>query len=247
MVEARLTADLPEHFARLYNPNLAKFETPLDSMGIADIDAVFELAIRTYPEELPRFEGTERNKHHLYWTEKWWKSFADRQKTWEDRSTVFEFRNSPPQVAYIPVPIHWWIEHITVPPPPPDIDVMRRRNAAWASATILLKSAQAVDQARADYQDKKHNTRRVLGHIAGITPLSKQRSEEYIEELDSEYWLSELNSRLEGWREVATLHDTAPAQDRFLPQARLSDTRSLHRRIRNGAMVPRIPRLTEAA
>lgn len=241
MKKARLSADLPERLARLYNYETGKFTTPLDSLGIADIDAVFELAIRTYPDELPDFEDSERNRHHLYWTEEKWKQLAETQKTAEDRRTISEFRNGTPQIAYVPVPIHQWIEISQIPPPAPSLPVMRRRNADWQSAALLLKSAHDLDKARANYVQRRGKTRTMLGYIDGITPKSQRKEQEFIEVIDDEYWLSELNSRLEGWRILAAEQSNSPSQRRLLPGVRLSDVRNLRSRIKNDATIPRLP------
>jgi hypothetical protein len=238
MIEARLSADLPENFALLYDYKTGKFDTPLDSRGIADVDAIFELAIRTFPDELPEFDNTERNRHHVYWTESKWKNLAEKQTNPEDKNTVSTFRNSPPQVAYVPMPIHAWIEYSQIPPPAPSLETMRLRNTAWMSAMLLLKSAVELDKARDDYKTNRLNTRTLLGNIVGITPVSRRRGEEIIEELDTEYWLSELNSRLDGWRNLA---DTQPEDFRFLEKPKLADVRKLRSRIREDAIVPRLP------
>lgn len=239
-MEARLTSDIPEKYARLYDYNTGKFETPLDNQGIADIDALFELAIHTYPDHLPRFEDTERNIHHVYWTERFWKDYAA-SLPYEDANVVRTFRNSTPQLAYVPVPIHAWIEEIMTPPPAPAIEVMRRRNAAWASASMLLRGAVLLDKARSNYENKKDDTRRVLGPIDGITPRSRRRDIVTEEQINREYWLSELNGRLEGWRKVATLSEAIPDADRFVVEPRLTSVRALKRRIKQGAIVPRLP------
>ncbi|MBA2278889.1 hypothetical protein H0V99_00385 [Candidatus Saccharibacteria bacterium] len=240
MREAKLSADLPEHLACLYDYNLSKFETPVDDRGIADIDSMFELAIWTFPETLPSFESTERNKHHVYWTESWWVKFA-KSHTQEESQTIYTFRNSTPQIAYVPVPLHAWIEEVMIPPPPPSLEVMRRRNSAWAAAMVLLRSAHRLDKARDEYDEKKYKTRRVLGYIAGITPRSQYSLETYRDVLDTEYWLSELNERLYGWRKIGNIQAEVPPEHRIVPVTRLSDVRALRQRIRNGAIIPKLP------
>lgn len=243
--EAHLTSDLPEKYARLYDYHTGKFETPLDIQGIADIDALFELAIRTYPDDLPPFENTERNIHHVYWTEQSWKDYADSLPP-DEANIVRTFRNSTPQLAYVPIPIHAWIEKIMIPPPAPEMEVMRRRNAAWASAGMLLREAVLLDKARSDYENKKDSTRRVLGSIDGITPLSRRQDFVSEEQINCEYWLSELNGRLVGWRKVAVLAEAIPDTDRIIVEPRLTSVRALKRRIRQGAIVPRLPELLAA-
>lgn len=239
--EARITAELPEHFALLYNYKTGLFNTPLDPQGIADIDKTVELAIRTFPDTLPSFSAGERNIHHLYWTESWWKKFANTHSA-EEATEIMEFRNSPPQLAYVPVSIHAWIEEIMVPPPPPPFEAMERRNAAWATAILLLKSAKLVDEAREDYKENSHRTRTVLGHIPGVTPRSKQKPFDTKEVTDREYWLSELNSRLEGWRALARSQVSGPDEFRIITDARLVSARALRNRIHRGrAMIPQLP------
>lgn len=243
---ARLNSDLPDRYARLYDYQTGKFETPLDSQGIANIDALFELAIRTYPDELPSFDSGERNIHHVYWTENWWKEYAMSHKT-PDRETIQTFRNSTPQLAYVPVTIHRWIEEIMTPPPPPEIEIMRRRNAAWSVAMILLRSADMLDKARSEYEEKRNTTRTVLGKIEGVTPLSQQGDFATEERLNREYWLSELNSRLDGWHQIADKALEVPEEHRIVPEARLFSVRALSRRIKNGAIMPRLPSTQLAA
>lgn len=240
ITEARLTSDLPEKYARLYDYQSGKFETPLDTQGIADIDALFDLAIHTYPDHLPPFEHTERNIHHVYWTEQFWKDYADSLPP-EEANVVRTFRNSTPQLAYVPIPIHAWIEKIMIPPPAPEMEVMRRRNAAWTSASMLLRGAVLLDKARSNYENKKDETRRVLGYIDGITPLSRRQDFVSEEQINREYWMSELNGRLEGWRKVAALAESIPDMDRIIVEPRLTSVRALKRRIRQGAIVPRLP------
>lgn len=234
-----MSPDLPEHLARLYNYQTGKFDTPLDSQGIADIDATFELAIRTYPDNLPSFDDSERNVHHIYWTERFWKCLARTHPSGEP-GTIHEFRNSTPQLAYVPLPIHRWIEEIMEPPPPPPIEIMRRRNTAWRSARILLQGVRLVDMARSDYEEKKHSTRRVLGCIEGTTPLSQQSQIPVEDKLNRDYWLSELNARLDGWKYLSRLVLDVPQQDRIIPVARLASARELRSRIKHGAIVPRV-------
>lgn len=240
MRAARLSPELPGNLAVLYDYRAGKFETPLDGRGIADVDALFELAIHTYPDPLPSFDNTERNIHHIYWTEQFWKNLAARQSS-ADAETIHDFRNSTPQLAYVPLELHAWIEEVMVPPPPPSLEVMRRRNAAWRVARILLQGAEQLDQARSDYDNKKDTTRKVSGWIPGITSVSQRTNEEPEERLNRDYWFSELNSRLEGWKKISDFAGQVPAEDRIIPAARLATVRSLHSRIRNGAMVPRIP------
>ncbi len=238
---ARLASTLPERYAVLYDYHTSKFETPLDSQGIANIDALFELAIRTYPDELPCFESSERNIHHVYWSEQWWKDYAMQHES-PDRETIKMFRRSTPQLAYVPLDIHRWIEEIMIPPPPPPLEVMRRRNAAWAVANILLDGAIRLDKARDDYDQKKYDTRTVLGSIAGITPLSQRSDSPTEERVNTEYWLSELNGRLDGWRFLADRALEVPTEYRIIAEPRLVSVRALKQRIsRTGAMIPRMP------
>lgn len=246
MKQARLTPELPEQYARLYDYRTGKFETPLDSQGIADIDAIFELAIHTYPDELPSFNSSERNKHHIYWSEAWWKEYALAHES-PDRETIQTFRNSTPQLAYVPMMIHHWIEEIMTPPPAPPLEVMRRRNAAWSVAMILLRTVDRLDKARGEYEEKKNNTRIVLGSIDGITPVSQQGNFESEERVNTEYWLSELNSRLDGWRQIADKALEVPEEHRMVAEARLFSVRALNRRIKNGAIEPRLAVIQKAA
>jgi hypothetical protein len=247
MSEVRLSPDLPEHFACLYHKDLDKFETPLDSRGIADIDAVFELAAWTFPGDLRKALQTKHDKHHLYWTEKWWQDYADNQATPEDRLTVLNFRDGTPQKAYVPKPIHRWIEVSQLQPPAPTLEVMRRRNSGWASASLLLKSCVDLDKARSNYTSKKGIVRIVLGNIEGITPASKRKHEPYIEVIDDEYWLSEWHSHLNSWHEIAESKGILPVEEGILATPRLSDVRSLQRRTRPGAIIPRTPAIVLAA
>lgn len=240
MRAALLSPELPEPLARLYDYQTGKFATPLDERGIADIDATFELAVRTFPDMLTPSDLSTRDKHHIYWTEEYWRKLAASQPS-PDSGTIHEFRNSTPQIAYVPRVLHMWIEEVMTPPPPPSIEVMRRRNFAWKVASMLLQGAVEVDQARIDYDTKKHTTRRVLGWIDGITPVSQRGGNPIEERVNSEYWLSELNARLKGWKKVSDFISQVPAQDRIIPAARLATARSLHGRIQHGAIVPRVP------
>jgi hypothetical protein len=237
--EARLD-DLPQDFALLYDRSQEKFETPLDAQGIADIDSIFELAIRTYPDRLPCFRSSERNEHHIYWTEDWWKNYANNHEQ-TDRSTILEFRNSTPQKAYVPKKIHWWIEQIMIPPPPPPIEVMQRRNAAWEVASILLKEAMLLDKARSRYSTYRNVPRLVYGCFEGLTPASQRKDFDMKVVTDNEFLLSELNGRLQSWRDLSHVYDAVPPEDRFISAAKLVSVRALGRRIKEGAIIPRVP------
>ncbi len=239
--EALISRDLPERFARLYDYDTKKFETPLNPQGIADIDGLFELAIRTYPDDLPDFSSAERNKHHVYWSEADWREL-ELSRPPQQAVIIHEFRNSTPQCAYVPPNIHDWIEKIMIPPPAPPLEIMARRNAAWEAAAILLRSVVLLDKARTEYDAKKDNTRLVYGYVPGLTPMSQRTEEQLIEKTDREYWLSELNGRLDGWRKISAVAEYVPDEDRFITHARLVSVRALKRRIKNGAIVPAVPK-----
>lgn len=242
MREARVDPDLPERFSRLYIPEVDRFETPLDDRGIADINAVFELAVRTYPDELPEFGENEKNHHHLYWTEDWWKSFAQSQEEQDDHNTIMEFRNSAPQLMYVPIPIHRWIEVSQIPPPPPSLEVMRQRNNAWSSAALLLKSCVRLDKARNQYSEMRGVPRKVLGNIEGVTHQSQKHDDEYLYVIDDEYWLSQLELQLEGWREVARQRGEPPREHGFIRTVRLSEVRKFRKRVKDGrSFIPELP------
>jgi hypothetical protein len=118
---------------------------------------------------------------------------------------------------------------------------MRRRNDAWLIASLLLKSEYEVAKARAEYEAKKHTTRRVLGKVIGCTPRSAQLDVEYEDRPNKEYLLSQLNDRLDGWRQLSGIAEVVPEEDRIVPITKLVRVRALRRRIRNGAIVPRVP------
>lgn len=244
---ARLSAGLPEHFARLYDQNSEKFITPLDSRGIADADAVFELAVRTFPGDLSRALRANRDIHHLYRTEREWLDLARQQNNQFDYFTVLRFRDGTPQKMYVPRPIHQWIEHSQMPPPAPSLEVMRRRNAAWTSAAILLRSCIDLDKARDQYKNKRGKIRWTLGRIPGITPPHRQSDSDYVFKVDDEYWLSELNKRLEGWQQLSAENGQLPVEEGIIETPRLYEVRRLHRRVLPGAIVPRIPHIPTIA
>lgn len=254
MAEARLTPELPERFALLYDHRSQKFETPLDGLGLADIDSTFELAIRTYPGNLDDLHQVGHDRHHLYWTKEKWKDLALNQETLEDSFTVYTFRNSAPQIAYVPRPIHEWIENSQIPPPIPSLETMRRRNLAWQSASLLLSSVIALDKARTDYDENKGITRTVLSHIPGITPVINRLSEiplEQIKVVSDEYWLSELEGRLESWRyvveEIKEIGSLCLGHG-ILEKPNLSEVRKLGKRVKlkENAFIPSQPDLLVA-
>ncbi len=248
MKEARLTSDLPERYARLYHYSTGKFETPLDIQGIADIDAVFELAILTYPDQLPDFSTTEFDVHHIYWTEEHWRRLALAHDS-SEREIIQTFREATPQKAYVPRVIHKWIEEVMIRPPVPPLEVMDRRNNSWEVANILLDGAILVDQARRNYAVNKNNIRVIMGNIDGVTPRSQQKDFDTQEIPEREYWLSELYRRLEDWRMLAGIVNVVPVEDRLVIEPRLWAVRALRRRInhRHQAIVPRVPELLKAA
>lgn len=239
--EAFINRTLPEQYARLYDPAIQKFETPLNQQGIADIDAMFELAMRTYPEDLSDIDFNDRNIHHVYWTAEWWRQYANSQPldlAW----IIHKFRHSTPQLAYVPKAIHSWIEEIMEPPPPPSIEVMDRRNMAWEAASILLKNVVLLDKARKLYDANKDNVRVMYGDLKGLTSRHNACDEMYITKTDREYWLSELNDRLESWRSIGSIIDVVPEEERFISEAKLVSVRALGRRIHSsGAILPAIP------
>lgn len=249
MREVRLSPDLPEHLARLYNPKLKLFATPLDARGIADVDAVFELAIRTYPDDLPDFGTAFRDRHHLYWTEEWWEDYAASQVRPKDTLTVTEFRNAAPQIAFIPRVIHKWIEHSQIKPPPPTLEVMEQRNISWQLASLLLESVVKVERARTDYEENKDVITLTLGCIKGITPKSKQREEPFVSRVDEPYWRSEYESRLKGWQALVSLHSDLPQEHRLLPRTRIRHVRASRRRFstEHNATIPAFPQYLVAA
>src|SRR5690606_1130017 len=112
---------------------------------------------------------------------------------------------------------------------------MDRRNNGWASASILLRFCVEVDKARSDYEERRDVPRIVLGNTSE-TPLSKRSSEEYIEVVDNEYWLSELDNRLKGWRRISQEKGDLPVDQGFLSDPRLHAVRKLRRKVRVGAM-----------
>ncbi len=241
ITEARLSPELPEKFARLYDPSSGKFETPLDVIGVADIDAIFELALWTYPnpENLPEILVGERNIHHVYFTQAWWKNYADAHPE-PERQIISEFRDGVPQKACIPIPIHAWIEFIMEPPPPPSIEVMDRCNASWEVASILLKNVMKFDEARRNYQSKKHTNRIIYGDFEGLTPESAKQDFEVMEISNQEYLLSELNRRLSDWRDSAGLIELVPKEFSLIEMPRLSEVRRLQRRLsKKGALLPK--------
>lgn len=247
MDKVRPPSDLPEHLAHLYNPQCGRFDTPLDSRGIADADAVFELAAWTFPGNLARALQSYRDIHHLYRTENEWLNFAHNQESETDTHAIINFRNGTPQKMYVPRPIHHWIEQSQLPPPAPPIETMRRRNAAWASASLLLRRCIELDKARQEYTEKRGKTRRLLGNIPGITPANRRSEEAYIYVVDNEYWLSELNKQLEGWHLIASSRGRLPVREGIITTPRLADVRELHRRVRPGGIVPRMPEFLGAA
>lgn len=238
MEELRLSSELPERFARLYDYRLDKFETPLDDRGIVDIDALCELGLWTYPGSFTDFQDGFWDKHHVYFTEEYWKQFAASQETARDAATVMNFRNSTPQIAYIPRALHEHIEKATIPAPAPSLEGMRRRNASWEIATILFEGADLLDKARSQYENKKHNYRMVPGYIPGITPRSKQSDRLFELRSDREYWLSQLNSRLEGWNKISELTHEVPIEYRLITEPKLVVVRALKKRIKHDAIVP---------
>ncbi len=241
--EARIERDLPERFARLYDYRTNTFATPLDSRGIADADAILELALRTYPDELPDFSRRmdDDDAHHIYWSEAWWRAYADRHEEAE-RNIIYDFRNGTPQKMFVPRVIHSWIETVMQPAPPPAIDVMKQRNEAWESAKILLKSAFDLDKARKNYNENKHGTRIVYGCFEGLTPVSARGDFDVEVRMNREYWLSKLNEQLAGWRYIAdSAQEEIPQEYRFIPDPRLFSVRALSSRIKGGGFIPAVP------
>lgn len=244
-MERRLS-DLPEEYAQLYDYRTEKFYTPLDSQGIVDVDKVFELALWTFPRPLPELNNKERNIHHLYWPQQEWTNYAQSLGN-EDKMTVIKFRNGAPQKMYIPIPIHKHIEQSMIPPPRPSLEIMRRRNMAWAAASLLLSRANHLDSARKEYESKKSSLRKVSPPIDGITPLNRRpvtppqyRTVRYV--CNRDFLLDQLELRLASWEIALDTTSSAPLDDYIISQPRLFAVRALNNRLYSRrAFIPKMP------
>lgn len=133
-----------------------------------------------------------------------------------------------------------------IPPPVPSLEVMDRRNAAWRVASILLDGGHRLDEAWENFDKNKNTTRRVLGYLAGLSPVSK-RGEQPGERTNRDYWFSQLNSQLTGWKELVSTLEDIPDQDRLV-EPYMADVRDLRERTRNKrAMMPQAPALLVAS
>ncbi len=245
MLEPRLSSELPERFALLYDYKSGMFGAPLDKVGIVDIDALYELAIWTYPDELPDLK-INRDNHHVYWTEQEWEDWAASLPPTES-DTVTTFRNSTPQIAYVARPIHAWIEESIKRPPRPHMEVMKKRNISWAISKLLLEQAILLDKAVINYNEKKGIVRAIPGYFEGLTPKHKRNGVPVLERTDRDYLQSELERRLLGWQALKETITQTPTKNRIVPTARLAEFRKLEKRIKHGAIVPKTPELLQVA
>lgn len=239
-IQPRLEHDLPERYGRLYDPVSQKFDTPLDQNGFADIDALCDLAIRTYPFDLPDFRYKDCDIHHVYWTEADWNNHAAHSNS-RDSTTIIEFRSSTPQLALVPRWLHWWIEQSQVAPPKPAIEQMRQRNNAWKAAKMLLDSFNNLEMARGDYSENKNGTIATLSHIHGETPRSRRPHDgppKVILRPMEPYLKSELQHRVLGWQTAIAIARDRATPNEFVPRFSERHVAALKRRTGRNATLP---------
>lgn len=122
---------LPPRDARQWDEEREeKFDTPLDSNGLVDLDKLVTLGKHTVHAD---YDWTSRfnDIHHLQWP------------GIEYRSEIAQpFRELTRRKAYIPRKFHNWLHHITLPPLIPTDEVMRSSIRAERAARALATTAE---------------------------------------------------------------------------------------------------------
>lgn len=123
---------LPPEDARLWRADLhAKLETPLDELGLVDLDELVRLGTGTVATDYD-WTSLFNDVHHLQWPAA---SYAADELN-------HEFRELFRRKAFIPRQFHNWLHLITLPPPAPSHEIMRHSIEGERTARALAATAQ---------------------------------------------------------------------------------------------------------
>lgn len=106
---------LPPLEQQLWNPKTeGKIETPLDSRGLVDLDALVEVGKQTVESDYD-WTSPFNDVHHLQWP----------GSAYKPDEEANEFRELVGRKTFIPRRFHNWLHHITEEPPLPTSEVMK--------------------------------------------------------------------------------------------------------------------------
>lgn len=126
--------NLPPEEYRLFNPaNDELIETPLDYRGLVDLDELIRQVKFTVVPEYS-WQSKMNDVHHLQW-------YAGLYQNHQDHEIAVQFRGLANRMAYVPRVFHNWTHRITLPPPVPEVEVMRHSIEAQRVAISLFETA----------------------------------------------------------------------------------------------------------
>ncbi len=126
---------LPPLDARMWDvTTLGRIETPLDSRGFVDLDALVEVGRKTVTSDY-QWESPFNDVHHLQWPRLAYAGSAETGLAWD-------FRELARRKAFLPRQFHNWLHYITQPPPVPDEESMRFAVQAERTTRALAATAQ---------------------------------------------------------------------------------------------------------
>lgn len=126
----RAPRELPPPEARLWNPETqGRFQTPVNDVGIVDLDQLVMLGKVTIDEF---FDWSSRvDVHHLQWP----------RSQYIDDKLSMDFRELSWRKATVPRKFHNWLHRLTLPPELPSREVMRYAIKAETTAKALAETA----------------------------------------------------------------------------------------------------------
>jgi hypothetical protein len=125
---------LPPLDVRLLNAQHDKIPTPINDLGLIDVDQLIVDVNRTIA---PGYTWpSPPSRHHIYWPR------TDYVEFQEDQPEVpaVRFREQSAHLIRVPREFENWLHAITEPPPMPEPEVMEQVNAAWTVAQGLFHS-----------------------------------------------------------------------------------------------------------
>lgn len=112
-------------------------KTPLDERELVDMDRLVS-DVREYVSPEFQWESPLNDVHHLQWSIS---ATTPETMSETDRAVLREFRELVNRKMYIPRVFHNWIHWLTVPPPVPEVEVMKYSIDAQRVAMSLARTA----------------------------------------------------------------------------------------------------------
>lgn len=143
-----------------------KLDTPLDSRGLVDFEALVQTVnatvdpTYTWPPCPSRLNSKRNNLHHLQWPNAWYMNM--------DESLAFrkEFRELSISKAVLPIRFHNWVHIVTQPPPVPSKEVCQYRIEADRVMRKLFQCAQISAQLLRKDDLSKQSQKRLLRRLS---------------------------------------------------------------------------------